>query len=1027
MPSTAWRRAHSSPTSLPACSLLAAVLSDRHALTVPFHPIRNIAMTRSTNLGTLALLALLQTAPAQYPGWQHSGSLHILTTPEGANLPDSTTEENFPLLVRLDKGVFDFKQAQGSGGDVRFAAEGKALSYQIENWDAVNGTASLWVRIPVIKGNAHQELKMFWGKPDAKDESSGTAVFNESNGYLSVWHMDDPVKDEVGTVESKDTGTTPAAGMIGKSRRFEPGKGIGCGDKIAAYPTGSAPHTSEAWFRAERPNALVLGWGNEAGQGKVILHYFSPPHMKVECYFSGADVKGGGTLTPAEWVQVVHTYKNGDSRVYVNGVLDGVSTSTGAPLNIKSPARMYIGGWYDNYSFVGDIDEVRLSKVTRSADWVKLQYENQKNLQTLVGPLVQPGSDFAVSAKTLTLLEGKSAVLTAKAGGAEKVYWIIKRGGRESVVAVDRFAYMLDAGRVAGDATLTLQFKAVYADQVKTLDIPVTIKEDIPEPVFTLKAAATWDGRETLEVLPQIANLQALQAKGVGELKYHWSVSGLAVIKEVAPGKLLLKRAQNSGTLGIRLTLSNGGAEVAATTMLTVKEPAKDAWVQRVSAKDEKPVDNQFYARDDKNEGTLYCNGSLTEAADAVFLKVYADDKPYKDEIQKPKADKAYAFAVKLKPGLVKYKVEFGTKTGTTETVLHTAVNLVCGDAYLIDGQSNAVSTDWAGDKTEYSSEWIRSFGSMEGDVSKGWGNAVRREGGRWQIGYWGMDFAKHLVDTQKIPVCIINGAVGGTRIDQHQPNAGNRTDPATIYGRMLARVQQAGLTHGIRAVLWHQGEADQGADGPDGGYGWETYQQYFVDMSAAWKQDMPNLQHYYLYQIWPNACSQGGTLQSDRLRDVQRRLPRLYSHMSVMSTLGIKPEGGCHYPAAGYAEMARLMIPLVERDHYGKVFAQPITAPDLKQAGYTTSKNDEIALVFDQPVAWIDALANHFYLDAEAGKVASGAASGNVLTLKLAAPATAKTITYITDKRWDSKTLLYGKNGIAALTFCEVPIQVSR
>jgi hypothetical protein len=35
----------------------------------------------------------------------------------------------------------------------------------------------------------------------------------------------------------------------------------------------------------------------------------------------------------------------------------------------------------------------------------------------------------------------------------------------------------------------------------------------------------------------------------------------------------------------------------------------------------------------------------------------------------------------------------------------------------------------------------------------------------------------------------------------------------------------------------------------------------------------------------------------------------------------------------------------------------------------------------------------------------------------------TAKTITYITDKKWEPKLLLYGKNGIAALTFCEVEI----
>lgn len=278
-----------------------------------------------------------------------------------------------------------------------------------------------------------------------------------------------------------------------------------------------------------------------------------------------------------------------------------------------------------------------------------------------------------------------------------------------------------------------------------------------------------------------------LQAKGVGELKYRWNASGVAVIKEAVPGKLLLKRAQNSGTLHVTLALSNGGAAIASRATITVQEPAQDAWVERMPDKDEKPVDKQFYARDDKNEGTLYCNGILREAAESVFLKVYADDKLIKTESQVPKADKTYALVAKFKPGLIQYKVEFGTKRGNTETILHTAANLVCGDAYLIDGQSNAVSTDWAGEASEYSSPWIRSFGSMEGDISKGWGNAVRRAGGQWQIGYWGMDLARHLVESQKIPICIINGAVGGTRIDQHQRNPANPTDATTIYGRYRA------------------------------------------------------------------------------------------------------------------------------------------------------------------------------------------------------------------------------------------------
>ena len=40
-----------------------------------------------------------------------------------------------------------------------------------------------------------------------------------------------------------------------------------------------------------------------------------------------------------------------------------------------------------------------------------------------------------------------------------------------------------------------------------------------------------------------------------------------------------------------------------------------------------------------------------------------------------------------------------------------------------------------------------------------------------------------------------------------------------------------------------------------------------------------------------------------------------------------------------------------------------------------------------------------------------------------LAAPATAQTLTYLDSRAWSVDNLLYGENGIAALTFCDVPI----
>ena len=973
-------------------------------------------------------------AAAQYQGWQHSGSIYLLTTPEGANLPATTTETDFPALIRLDKEWFNFSQAKAKGEDVRFATStGKPLAYQIEEWDATSGVASIWVRIPTITGNAHQEMKLYWGKADAASESSGSAVFNESNGYLSVWHMNEPVKDEVGTLDSKDVGTTATAGIVGPARHLAGRQGVFGGDKIPNYPAGASPHTSEAWFRPEKPNATILAWGNEEGQGKVVMQFRSPPHVNMDCYFSGANVASAGLLPMSQWVHVVHTYRQGEARIYVNGALEGTN-SGGPPLAIKSPAKLWIGGWYNNYDFVGDIDEVRISKVVRSADWVKLEYENQKPMQTLAGPVVPPGAAFSVAPAQVTVMEGKTARITAQAGGAQEVYWILKRDGRESVVATDRFGFTFDAGRVTGDQSATLQFKAVYAKEVKTKDIPITIREDIPEPVFTLKAPATWDGRTTIEVATQIANLAAMQAKGPGDLKYTWDVSDIAVIKETTPGKLILKRAQNSGPMTVKLTLSNGGQPTTQAAMIMVKEPKKDAWVQRVPAKDEKPEDGQFYARDDKNEGTLFYNGTLAEAADSVFLKLYADDKLIKTENAKPAADKSYALAVKLKPGLIKYKVEFGKKIGGQETVLHTVGNIVCGDAYLIEGQSNALATDTGEKSPPGTNEWIRSYGRPSGNAKEApgnlWCNPVWKaeKGEKAELGWWGMELAKRLHESQKMPIFMINAAVGGTRIDQHQRNAADPTDLTTIYGRMLWRVQNAKLTHGIRAILWHQGESDQGSDGPTGGYGWETYQQFFVEMSAAWKQDLPNVQHYYIFQIWPNSCSMGGHDGSgDRLREKQRTLPQLYSNMSIMSTLGIRPPGGCHYPLVGWAEFARLIQPLIERDFYGKVPATSITPPNLQRAFYAGNAKDAIALEVDQPVVWADTLARQFYLDGEKDKIATGSVAGNVLTLKLKGASTAQKITYLKEIEWSQDNLLNGVNGIAALTFCEVLLSPSK
>ena len=370
-----------------------------------------------------------------YAGWQHSGSLFIITTPEGANLPATASEEGFPLLVRLNKDFFDFKQAKANGEDVRFTSgDGTPLAYQIEEWDATAGMASIWVRVPTIKGNARQEIKIHWGKSDAANESSGKAVFNDSNGYSSVWHLNDSMKDEVGATTPTNNGTTAMAGIIGKCAHFKTGQLINCGESIATYPTGANPSTTEVWFKPDTVNVNILGWGVERGEEMIQMILLSPRSITMDC-FSSNNITGSTILPSSEWVHVVYAYQDGNSRLYVNGMLDSTNAANGS-MKMPNKVKLYLGGWHGGpvagFNFSGDMDEVRISKVTRSAEWVKMEYENQKLLQTMVGPIIKTGNQFSVSGAAGIFAQRDENLVA-------RVAWVFSGGGHKYQFSVDDF------------------------------------------------------------------------------------------------------------------------------------------------------------------------------------------------------------------------------------------------------------------------------------------------------------------------------------------------------------------------------------------------------------------------------------------------------------------------------------------------------------------------------------------------------------------------------------------------------------
>ena len=1007
----------------------------------------------------LGLLAILPQASAQYPAWEHSGSMYIITTPGGANLPASAIEKDFPLLVRLDRDYFDFGQAQSRGDDIRFSANGQPLAYQIEHWDAAAGNAAIWVRIPVIKGNDQQVIKMHWGNDKVPSESKGERVFLTTGGFAGVWHLGENLKDATANnldgFNRPDKPTTNTRGVIGDAQEFGSKKnlvirppGAKPDRRVTCMPAGNADRTMSAWIHPTSfeglnwASASIGGWGEpERGQKPNMgLSYMTMTGRgQPRFHLYGFDPRCESPVPRGEWRHVALSVSDNMVRFYVDGLLESTINNNGGlvsrlgTLNTPASTPVDLGDHGNGRGpFNGALDEVRFESVARSANWLKLCYENQKPLQSLVGPLVQDGVVFSVSESSLVMKEGASISLSAQAGGARKVYWVLRDGDKEQILAADRFNYTFQAGRVAEDKTVALLFKAVFASGVKTRSIRIVIRESVPDPVYTLDVPKTWNGRDELVISPTISNLSKLTSQGDAGLNYVWRVSGMAMVTEARTGKLVLKRAQNSGTLTVELELDNGGPVVSRSVRISVVEPLRDAWLKRIPAAEEKPVDHQFYARDDNGQGTLHYRGVITESADSVFLRLYAGEKLLETKRQKLGAGKKYRLSARMQAGLVAYRTEFGIKRGRVETILEKADDLVCGDVFVIQGQSNAEA--WTDERVvhPYRSRWLRSFGTPTTNKERArdavWGNALSFNGGKnhhhLQIGYWGVELGKMLIETHQIPVCIINGAQGGTRIDQHQRHEADPTDVSTIYGRLLWRLQEAKLTHGVRGVVWHQGENDQGESGVTGEFGWVNYQDYFIRMAASWKQDYPNIKHYYVHQIWPGACG-SRSVENDRLRERQRRLPRQFSNMSIMSTLGIRPGGGCHFPADGYAAMARQLFPLVNKNNYGAVSKVSVTAPNIESVAYSRPEKDEITLVFDQDVKWDEKILERFYFNEPSAEVIAVGGSGRRITLKLASPCTATNLSYVRGGKWrQEEAIIWGANNIAALTFCEVPIQ---
>ncbi len=444
------------------------------------------------------------------------------------------------------------------------------------------------------------------------------------------------------------------------------------------------------------------------------------------------------------------------------------------------------------------------------------------------------------------------------------------------------------------------------------------------------------------------------------------------------------------------------------------------------------PKEKQLYARSlSTNKATVTASGKVTDTLYTnAKLKIWRNNALINTQVIPLSFvnDTAnFLINYQLLAELASFKVELllVRRTGT-DSLFYTAKDVLAGDTYIIQGQSNAEAWQWSGDANVEQSPYIRVFGSGDENGSDStWyiaqGNGTRFTSGN--AGQWGLRLAKQIIDNQQIPIAIFNGARGGKPIQYFARNNVNRTDMTTNYGRLLKRVKQAGLQSSVRGIFWYQGEWN--ASGSCVGCIYTNTNQYltlFDQLYRAWKQDYSSVTKLFVFQI-----RQGCGLPETGVLEIQealRKLPQIYPDVVLMSTNGTQQHtDNCHYPyLLGYKVLAEWIYPLVANTMYQAVLGANQTAP-MPEYAFLSAPNQITISTNMSGLVWNLGAENDFRIENSTVTIVSGSINGNTIILNLSANIGGTSAVSYKGHQLTSTPFVTNANNVGLLSFYNMPV----
>ena len=388
--------------------------------------------------------------------WQYRRAITIDHTKVQDVANPSTTYANFPVLVYAT-GLSNIK---ADGADIRFTSSDGVteLPREIESYSG--GTLYAWVKVTLTKDagdSSNDIIYMYYGNSAATEPAPGSTYGSQNvwdSNYKGVWHLKEnptgtapQMKDSTsnahdGTTTGMVSGDQIAAGKIDGSLNF---------DGLDAYVQTTSGESKTAssitwsvWFKADSTTgshhilwegpSTQNGWG-EPGQAATHEMHLTIGRMSTANlldFFYGYEYTSGNFIPAVEiqtafsdtvnWHYAVVVLTGADSSpsgtLYLDGNLIGTDTGTETGRSAWD-TNLRIGRCGANQRYLDGIaDEVRVSNIARSAEWITTEYNNQNSPSTFCSVGGEEG--MYVSSGTIA-----SQVLNTGVSGArwDALFW----------------------------------------------------------------------------------------------------------------------------------------------------------------------------------------------------------------------------------------------------------------------------------------------------------------------------------------------------------------------------------------------------------------------------------------------------------------------------------------------------------------------------------------------------------------------------------------------------------------------------